>query len=191
MTEIDSRRPGAGDSAVALVQASPGARRWLFALVVLLPLVLLGLAELLDERNATAGPLLGTAAFCVLLWAVLARLTRRHRLRLDGTVLEVATTFYTRRFRRDDLDLDHARPVDLGERPEYRPMLRTNGMSLPGFRSGWYRLRNGNRALVATAGGARVLWVPTRNGHDLVLEAVDPRTLLERLRAMAGHGASR
>ena len=182
---------GADDPAAALAQASPRARRWLFALVVLLPLALIGGAELLDERSATAGPFLGAFLFCVLLWAVLARLTRRHRLRLDASGLELATTFYTRRFRWDELDPGQAREVDLDERPEYRPMLRTNGMSLPGFRSGWYRLRNGDRALVATAGGRRVLWLPTRKGHDLVLEAADPRALLERMRALAPGAASR
>lgn len=181
----------AADAATALVQASPRARAWLFGLVVLLPLGLVGLAELQGGNDAGAGPLLGVAAFCSLLCAVLARLLRRHRLRLDDAGLEVATTFYTRRFAWADLDLDQARVVELGERPEYRPMLRTNGMSLPGFRSGWYRLRNGNRALVATAGGTRLLRVPTRAGHDLVLEAGNAQVLLDRLRGMAAGTSSR
>lgn len=176
-------RTAPGD--IRLVQVSPRSRTWLFALVVLLPVVLVGISALLDDRQSTLGPFAGAAVFCVALWAVLSRLLHRHRMRLDATGLEVATTFYTRRHHWDALDLDGARVVDLGERPEFRPMLKTNGLSLPGFRSGWFRLRNGDRGFVATAGGTRLLRVPTRDGHDLVLEPVDPRTALDRLHAMA------
>lgn len=184
--------PGNGpdDPALALVQASPRAQAWLFGLVAVLPLAMVA-AKLADGAKAAAGPLLGIAALCVVAWAGLARLARRHRLQLDGDGIEVATTFYRRRFASGDLDLDRARVVDLDERPEYRPMLRTNGMSLPGFHSGWYRLRNGNRALVATAGGKRLLWLPTRAGHDLLLQPGRPEALLERLRTMAAGAASR
>lgn len=182
-----------GDPRLALVQASPRARAWLFALVAVLPPLLVAATELAGGRDGgIAWPALaGVTAFCVLLWAALAALLGRHRVGIDGGAIEVATTFYRRRFALAGLDLAAARVVDLGERPEYRPMLRTNGMSLPGFRSGWYRLRNGHRALVATAGGQRLLWIPTAAGHDLVLEPADPRALLERLRVMAGGGASR
>jgi len=52
-----------------------------------------------------------------------------------------------------------------------RVRARTNGMSLPGFHSGWYRLRSG--------------------GHDLARQPGAPQALPERLRAMATGAASR
>ena len=176
---------------LALVQASRRAHAWLFALAAALPLAMIGAAGLADGGEASAGPLPGIAAICMLVWAGLALLARRHRLQLDADGVEIATTFYRRRFAASDLDLARARVVDLDERPEYRPALRTNGMSLPGFHSGWYRLRNGNRALVATAGGKRLLWLPTRSGHDLLLQPGRPEALLERLRTMAAGAARR
>jgi len=184
-------RAQATDPDFALVQPGKRARSWLFGLVVALPLVLIGASHLLDDGEAGAGPFFAVAGICVLAWAGLDRLMRRHRLKLGDGMLEVATSLYTRRLPLSELDLERARVVDLGERPEYRPMLRTNGMSLPGFHSGWYRLRSGGKALVATAGGKRLLWVPTHAGHDLVLQPADPRALLERLRAMAAGAASR
>src|SRR5690606_41086090 len=51
------------------------------------------------------------------------------------------------------------------------------------FRS--FRLRNGNKALVATVGGRRALWLPTQLGYDLLLEPVRPQALLDRLRELA------
>ncbi len=183
------RNTAVGD--VPLRQVSPRARTWLFMLVVALPLGLVGLSALFDDEQATLGPFAGAALFCIALWAVLARLLHRHRLRADASGVEVATTLYTRRHGWDALDLERARIIELDERPEYRPMLKTNGLSLPGFRSGWFRLRNGDRAFVATAGGKRLLWLPTRAGHDLVLEADDPQAALDRLRGMAAAARSR
>ena len=195
MSPADQDQPAGGDPRLALAQAAPRARSWLFALVVVLPVLLVAATELFADREGDAGfawfAIAGVAVFCVLLWAALAALLRRHRLQLDNDGLEVATTFYSRRFALADLDLEAARVVDLGERPEFRPMLRTNGLSIPGFRSGWYRLRNGNRALVATADGQRLLWIPTAAGHDLLLQPADPRALLERLRAMPAARAGR
>lgn len=173
---------------LALVPASPRARAWLFGLVFGLPVALVAATEF--SRGAETGiawhAIGGVAGFCLLLWATLAALLRRHRLDFHSEGIEVATTFYRRRFALPDLDVAAARVVDLAERPDYRPMLRTNGLAIPGFRSGWYRLRNGDRALVATAGGQRLLWIPTRAGHDLLLQPGDPRALLEQLRAMGG-----
>lgn len=188
----------AGGGPLALVQASPRAKAWLFALVVALPLALLGIVELSGGRGAAEGGAAlawqagaGVAGFCVLLWAILMVLVRRHRLRFDAGGMEVASTFYSRHFALAELGLDAARVVNLDERPEVRPMLRTNGLAIPGFRSGWYRLRNGHRALVATAGGRRLLWIPTAAGHDLLLQPGDPQALLDRLRAMAAAATSR
>lgn len=197
MNTVRTHRDPAGDPRLDLVQASPRARAWLFALVVALPLVLVGATELGGGHGgAGAGGIAwhaigGVAAFCFALWGALAFLLRRHRLRLGADGLELATTFYRRRFALSALDLGAARVVDLGERPEYRPMLRTNGVSIPGFRSGWFRLRSGSRGLVATAGGQRLLWIPTAAGHELLLQPRDPRALLEALRAAAGRDGSR
>jgi hypothetical protein len=195
MTAAQPDPPTGVDTATTLVQASPRARGWLFVLVVVLPLVLIGLVELSDGTGAGAAlawrAAVAVAGFCLLLWGALATLLRRHRLSLDAGMLEVATTFYSRRLEIADLDLDRARAVRLDERPELRPMLRTNGFAIPGFRSGWYRLRNGDRALVATAGGEHVLWIPTAAGHDLVLQPTDPQALLDRLRKMAAGRGTR
>src|SRR5690606_15099474 len=195
--------PGHPDTAtgrgpMALVPASTRAHAWLFALVVALPMAFIVVLELAGGSGVAEGgttlawrAAAGVAGFCVLLWAALALLVRRHRLRLGAGGLEIATTFHGRRMDLADLDLDAARVVDLDDRPEFRPMLRTNGLAVPGFRSGWYRLRNGHRALVATAGGRRLLWIPTAAGHDLLLQPGNPQALLDRLRAMAAQRASR
>ena len=181
----------ATDPAIQLRPVSTQSRAMLAALVLGLPLLslvilpTLGIADpgAVDRTPAWALP--GAAAFCVALAVALDWGLRRHRIALDASALEVTTSFYRRRVALGDLRIDQARVADLDERTELRPALKTNGTGLPGFKSGWFRLRNGNKALVATVGGRRALWLPTRLGYDLLLEPVRPQALLDRLRELA------
>lgn len=191
-------------SALQLRPASTRSRGWLYALCVGLPVLIciVSLAFALSmegTKRLIADDAAITAAVglvCVLLPAgligyALARMQRRHRLDLRDGMLEVTTTFYRRRFGLAELDLANARVVDLDERRELAPFLRTNGFSLPGFHSGWYRLRNRQRALVAIADGRRVLWLPTRLGYGLLLQPQQPQALLDHLRSLAPAAATR
>lgn len=190
-----SRSP---DPRLDLEPAPLSARIWLFALVVALPLAIMSFVAwsmlttddpvnlIADSIRITWMAMIGSVVLLLAIWWVIDRMLRRHRIVLDADGIEVATTFYRRRLALAQLDLADARVVDLDERTEFKPMLKTNGTALPGFRSGWFRLRNRRKALVAMNAGPRVLWLPTRSDHDLLLQPRQPQALLERLRAMAG-----
>src|SRR5690606_1799807 len=60
-------------------------------------------------------------------------LMRRHRVLVDAAGLEVVTAMYRRRLAWPELDLEAARVFSLDEYPGRKPMLKTNGMSMPGF----------------------------------------------------------
>ncbi len=125
-------------------------------------------------------PLLLVLAVAVPLLAL-----RRRRIRLDGRELCVAATFYTRRISPDALDLDHARIVDLAERTELKPTLKTNGFTLPFFQAGHYRLRNRAKAFCLLTGRERVLALPQRDGRFVLLSPEKPQALLDALRRLA------
>src|SRR3546814_18942382 len=78
---------------------------------------------------------------------------RRHQITLDGDGLAVKTTFYSRKLGWGELRVQQARVVDLDEHTELKPMLKTNGTSFPGLRSGGFRLRNPRKALVSMGSG--------------------------------------
>lgn len=179
----------------------PGGRAYLllFLLAVALP-TLLGAAvpwsagDMPEPVGRLAGDsrplarLLGAGTvLCIALavYAAIVLLMRRHRLRMDAGGIEVATTFYTRRLRWEQLRLGAARVVDIAERTELRPLFKTNGTSMPGFHSGWFRSRNFTRLFVASVGGQRLLWVPTREGYDLLLQPRKPAAALARMQALA------
>jgi hypothetical protein len=195
-----AQRPaGDTDPRFQLEPASAQAPWLLFALTVVLPLLLV---LVLPEAGRDAArplaqfahgdPLLVKlyAAAVVLalllgLFALLWTLMRRHRLSLDAGGFQLATSFYTRRIAWADVRLEGARVVSLGERPELRPLLKSNGFALPGFQSGWFRTRKLDRMLVARAGGDRVLWLPTRLGYDVLLQPRNPQATLQRMQELA------
>ncbi len=186
---------GAVPERMQLRPISTRSRAWLIGLTAVLPMVVCSVAVGMmfgGDRPAplNAGSLLLLAAIvmCGIFCAYLLRSFRRHHISLDTAGIEVATTFYRRRLAFPDLDLAAARVVDLAEHTELRPMLKTNAVDVPGFKSGWYRLRNWQSALVAVSDGPRVLWLPTRLKYGLLLQPLQPQELLDRLRELAGTG---
>ena len=180
------RSAGANDRELQLER--PGRRAYvvLFLLAVALPTLLGTLLPWLDEgvrSGVSVGALVLGLSLVVYLALVLVM--RRHRLQIDAGGIEVATTFYTRHLRWEQLRLDAARVIDIQERTELRPAVKSNGVSMPGFHSGRFRARNLGRLFVATAGGRRLLWLPTHEGYDLLLQPRKPAAALERMKALA------
>jgi len=177
---------------------SSTSRLWLFLLLVVLPVAITAgaLAYAASDpapKQLIGGSLLATnvvimvgiAVLCLAIHWFIGRAMRRHALTLDRDGLAICTSFYTRELDWRDLRPGQARAVDLDEHTELKPVLKTNGASLPGFHSGWFRLRNLRRAFVATAGGSRVVHLPTTLGYDLLLQPRQPQAFLARLRELA------
>jgi hypothetical protein len=122
---------------------------------------------------------------CTALWAVIALASRRSRATLAGGVLTVRSTFYRCDVPLEALDLAHARVFDREERTELGTARKRNGVGIPGFHSGHFKLKNGERAFVAVASGRWRLWLPRRTGGGLLLEPRQARALLDALRTAA------
>jgi hypothetical protein len=199
---MKATQPARADARLQLVPASGRTRAWLAVLALVLPVTLALVLPRFEHGPGYAAHWIAASlqaqhwlehwigAGMVLLmagglWLTLDCLLRRQQLRLDAVGMELATTWYTRRLPWSDLDLSNARVIDIDEHPESRPLLKSNGYALPGFRSGWFRARDFSRQFVATAGGSRLLRIPTRLGYTLLLQAVDPKRLLERMRELS------
>ena len=123
--------------------------------------------------------LVGFAAMTVwMTWSTTARGT----LRVGDGKLELRVPVYGRTMPIASLDLEQAQVVALDATPELRPRWRTNGIGLPGYQVGWYRLRNGSKALLAVTSRERVLYVPTREGYALLVSVERPDDVLRALR---------
>lgn len=140
---------------------------------------------LILAREGAVPPLMvlaGQAVLAVTVLLVLLPLWRR-RVAFDGRRLRVESTFYTREAPLADFALDDARVVDLRERTELRPMLKSNGYALPGFHSGHFRLRDWKRrAFCLVTDPSKVLALPHADGRVWLLSFEHPQAVLDILR---------
>jgi hypothetical protein len=79
--------------------------------------------------------------------------------------------------------------VDISRGP-FRLVARTVGTAMPGYRAGWFRLANGEKALVYVTGPNRVVHVPTTDGYSLLLSIAEADQFVDRLHAMNGTGTA-
>lgn len=116
----------------------------------------------------------------LLLWVM-----QRRSVQFASGMLTIKAGPYTRHVACSELDLAHSRVASLDERIELRPMLRTNGIGLPGFAVGHHRLRDRSKAFVLLTDRRRVLALRERNGRALLLSVARPQALLDALRGLA------
>lgn len=136
--------------------------------------------------NAVASPrnllTVGVSLFVLATGLVLSWAWGRRRIELGDAQLDVLSTFYRKRVALHSLQLERARVVDLAEHGDYRPRSKSNGFSMPGFRSGHFRLRGGGKAFCLITDASRVLALPLRDGSMLLLSPEQPHALLDELK---------
>jgi Bacterial PH domain len=102
-------------------------------------------------------------------------------IRPDG--LRLRGDLWGRFIPKAELRVDLARRVDMTQEAGLRPKWRRIGTALPGYQSGWFRLRNGDKALLYLTDRTRAVYVPTTAGYVLLLSPSDPDGFLSTLRA--------
>ena len=116
---------------------------------------------------------------------VTVRGARVSQFELSDAGLRLRGDLYGRMIPADSLRGGAARIVDLANTPELQPGWRRMGTALPGYRAGWFRLRNGEKALIYLTETSRTVYVPTRSGYSVMLTPQQPERFLDRLRAIA------
>ncbi len=139
---------------------------------------------------ATSGPLIvfGIAALVLLsillLLAIFAYASRQARFELSDAGLTIRGDLYGRRLPAASLITGGARALDLTQNRDYALAWRTNGAGFPGYSSGWFRLGNGEKALVFVTDRRRGVYLPTREGYAVLLSVPEPEKFLAALRRM-------
>ncbi|MBX3148402.1 MAG: hypothetical protein KF785_16680 [Gemmatimonadales bacterium] len=128
------------------------------------------------------GAIAGFLVLLVLVFLYVASASRRTQFTLGDEGLTISRTLYGRTIPWSALATDSARMVNLSEERELQPTMRTNGVGLPGYLTGWFRLRAGGRGLLFVTDRSRVVVVPTQNGFTLLLSVDDPEAFLAALR---------
>jgi len=114
-----------------------------------------------------------------------ARGARSSQFEVTPAGLRIIGDLYGRTIAAADIRGGASRVVDLGSERALAPAARTMGTALPGYRAGWFRLRNGEKALLYVTDTHRVVYVPTRLGYSVLLSVTDPDAFVAALRGVA------
>ena len=100
----------------------------------------------------------------------------RAGLRIEGDI-------YGRLIPASELLTDSVQRVDISY-GGLRPVSRVGGTSLPGYRSGWFQLSNGSKALLYVTDPEKVVYIPTRAGYSVLLSVADADRFVAELRKL-------
>ena len=97
----------------------------------------------------------------------------------DG--LRIERALYGRNISKDSLVTQDVRIINLLEETTYGPRIRTNGVGLPGYLQGWFRLKNREKALLFLTNRAQVVYIPTKDGYSVMLSVAEPKVFLREV----------
>jgi hypothetical protein len=112
--------------------------------------------------------------------------SQRARFEVSPEGLRIRGDLYGRLVPAATLRGSQIRAVDLSQERGLRPVARTFGTGLPSYRSGWFRLANGDKALLYLTDPGRAVYAPTTAGWSVLVSTDRPAEMVERLRAIAG-----
>jgi hypothetical protein len=118
--------------------------------------------------------------FGVLAISVMAASGARFQVTTDG--LRIRGDLYGRFIPAAQLRVEAARRVDLTGSTELEPKRRTMGGAFPGYQSGWFRLANGEKALLYLSDRRKAVYVPTTEGYSVLISPDEPDAFLAALK---------
>lgn len=116
-----------------------------------------------------------------LLFGYLTYSVRHVEFKVTDQALEIRGDIYGKKLPKTDLKIDQALIINLDQNKPYQPKWRTNGVGLPGYLSGWFRLKNGEKALLFITKTNQVIYLPTTKGYAVMMSVKQPEELIQAL----------
>jgi hypothetical protein len=140
------------------------------------------------------GPFVLVAIVGAILLGALALITyaalgsRRARFEVSQEGLDIRGDMFGRRIPASIIEAEAVRLLDLGQEDSLAPRRRTWGSGFPGYLAGWFRLKNGRKALLFVTDRSRLVYVPTSGDFDVMLSVADPGGFVGRAKEAWGGG---
>jgi hypothetical protein len=150
----------------------------LCVLLIALFVVTLGIyAKSPQNSSAVATTIIAAAVFCLTPF-VLLRIVGKARASVEQGELVMQTGVGKKRVPLAHLRRHSIEVIDLAQHPELRPLFRLWGTSMPGLSTGWFRLRNGEKAVCLLTDRRRVSYLRSDDDNlSLLLSLQNPETL--------------
>jgi hypothetical protein len=111
--------------------------------------------------------------------------SRKVGIQAEDRQIRIRGDMYGRNITVSSLNLAMAKIVNLDEHRELRPKWRTNGIGLPGYQAGWFKLADGEKALLFVIDPKAVVYVPTDEGYALLVSVAEAPRFLASLKKQA------
>ncbi len=128
-----------------------------------------------DITPASSAPFIFLAAIGIVLILLLILLTfigysaRNTKFEVTDQGLRIKGSIYGRFIPKEAITTESIQIVNLNTYPAYKPRLRTNGVGLPGYSEGWFKLKNNERALLFVTDRSNVVYIPTNQDYSVLL----------------------
>ena len=137
---------------------------------------------------ASSGPYIFIWIFGLILIALIALFifigysSRHASFEVNDQGLRISRALYGRFIPREEIAVDGVRVMNLDTDSGYRPKSRTNGIGLPGYAEGWFKLQNKEKALMFVTDRSRVVYIPTTKGYSVMLSVREAEELAELMK---------
>ena len=110
--------------------------------------------------------------------------SRHATFEVSETGLRIRGDLYGRAVPASSIIASGITKIDLRNDREHQPKWRSNGIAVPGYLSGWFRLRNGEKALLFVTDRQQVVYIPTRNRYSLLVSVQEPDRFVSALQRL-------
>lgn len=137
---------------------------------------------------ASSGPYIFIWIFSIVLVAVIALFvfigysSRHVSFSVSDEGLQIRGGLYGRTITRGDIVAENVKVVNFNLENEYIPKSRTNGIGLPGYSEGWFKLRNKEKALLFVTDRSSVVYIPTNKDYSVLLSVGEAEEFAELIR---------
>lgn len=148
------------------------------------------MVEIFAITPASSKPIWFIFVVCALLLVVIIVLiivaysSQHSRVEVSADNIKIVGDFWGRTIPLHVIKANEAKFVNLELEQDqgYRPKWRMLGTGLIGYASGWFRLYNGEKALVYLTDKRSLVYAPTTQGYSLLLSVNEPDNFLAALR---------
>ena len=98
--------------------------------------------------------------------------------------LTIKSFLYGRTLAKEVFLRDSILKLDLRNQRTFKPVGRRNGIGLPGYQAGWFRLANKEKALLFVTDKSRVVYLPTNMGYAVMLSLDEAEEFIKLMKEL-------
>jgi hypothetical protein len=156
-------------------------------LLMLIPFIALSIQCYKDWGNSTVDFWVGVSGLVLiagvaLLFGLFGYSARNSKIILSGNGLTIKNFIYGRTLSKEVFICDNLLKLDLRNQQSFVPVGRRNGIGLPGYQAGWFRLANKEKAMLVLTNKSNVVYLPTNKGYSVLLSVAEPEEFIKSIK---------